>query len=284
MSDENNNENEIKNIIYLDYNATTYIHPEVVKVMQPYLTKYFGNPSSSHIFGVTTKKAINKSREQIASMLKCSPSEIIFTSGGSESNNYSIKGVVYHYLHNNTNNNSKYDIITSVIEHPSVLEVFKFLETTFPTQLNVIYLPVTNLGIIDINKFKSVLTKNCIFISIMHANNETGCLQPIKEICEIARKVNPNILIHSDASQSVGKVPVTVDKDNLLVDFLHEKENIAENPYMYPLSNNSVLQNEGYHRFLFYKSFVALYLIDDVEKVVSIMRIFYAKRDYAKLI
>ena len=219
MSDENNNENEIKNIIYLDYNATTYIHPEVVKVMQPYLTKYFGNPSSSHIFGVTTKKAINKSREQIASMLKCSPSEIIFTSGGSESNNYSIKGVVYHYLHNN-NNNSKFDIITSEIEHPSVLEVFKFLEATFPTQLNVIYLPVTNLGIIDINKFKSVLTKNCIFISIMHANNETGCLQPIKEICEIARKVNPNILIHSDASQSVGKVPVIVDNDNLPVDFL----------------------------------------------------------------
>jgi selenium donor protein len=197
-------------IIYLDYNATTYIHEKVAKAMEPYLSTLFGNPSSSHIFGTQTKQAVQKSREQISKMLNCSSSEIIFTSGGSESNNYAIKGIVYYYIHNNINSNEKFDIITSQIEHPSVLEVFKFLEKTFKDKLNVIYLSVDKEGIINMEEFKEKLTPKCIFISIMHANNETGSIQPIKEITLYSKKINPNIIIHTDASQSIGKIKVDV--------------------------------------------------------------------------
>ena len=198
-----------KDIIYLDYNATTYIHEKVAKAMEPYLSTLFGNPSSSHIFGTQTKQAVQKSREQISKMLNCSTSEIIFTSGGSESNNYAIKGIVYKYLHSN-NKNEKFDIITSQIEHPSVLEVFKFLEMTFKDKINVIYLPVDNEGIIDMEEFKNKISSKCIFISIMHANNETGSIQPIKELNDYSKKINPNIIFHTDASQSIGKIKVDV--------------------------------------------------------------------------
>ena len=189
-----------KDIIYLDYNATTYIHEKVAKSMEPYLSILFGNPSSSHIFGTQTKQAVQKSREQISKMLNCSTSEIIFTSGGSESNNYAIKGIVYKYIHSN-NKNEKFEIMTSQIEHPSVLEVFKYLEQTFKDQLKVIYLPVDNEGIIDMEEFKNKISPKCIFISIMHANNETGSIQPIKELNDYSKKIKPNIIFHTDASQ-----------------------------------------------------------------------------------
>ena len=203
-------------IIYLDYNATTYIHEEVAKDMQPYLSTLFGNPSSSHIFGVKTKQAVHKARQQVSTMLGCSPSEVIFTSGGSESNNYSIKGVAYHYMHNHPG--EQFEIVTSIIEHPSVLEVFKYLEKTYKNIITVKYLPVNNEGIINMTEAKKLITNKCIFISIMHANNETGSLQPISEISSYAKSINPNIIMHTDASQSVGKVPVNVN--DLKVDLL----------------------------------------------------------------
>ena len=211
MEESSNNQ-----IIYLDYNATTYIHEEVAKDMQPYLSTLFGNPSSSHIFGVKTKQAVQKARKQVANMIGCSSSEIIFTSGGSESNNYSIKGVAYHYMHNHPN--EQFEIVISIIEHPSVLEVFKYLEKIHKDTITVKYLPVNNEGIIDMNEAKKLITSKCIFISIMHANNETGSLQPISEISSYAKTINPNIIMHTDASQSVGKVPVNVN--DLKVDLL----------------------------------------------------------------
>ena len=197
-------------IIYLDYNATTYIHEKVAKEMQPYLSTYFGNPSSSHIFGIKTKTAVQKSREQIAHMLGCSSSELIFTSGGSESNNYSIKGVVYHHIH--THPKDPFEIMTSQIEHPSVLEVFKYIEDVYGSLVKVTYLPVNEEGIVDIEEFKQKMSPKCILISVMHANNETGSVQPIKEISTYAKSINPNVIIHSDASQSVGKIKVDVNE------------------------------------------------------------------------
>ena len=205
-----------ENIIYLDYNATTYIHEEVAKEMNPYLISYFGNPSSSHIFGIKAKQAVQKSREQIAKMLGCSSSEIVFTSGGSESNNYAIKGVVYHLIHNNIN--IPFEIVTSQIEHPSVLEVFKYLEHFYKKEVKVIYLPVNEEGIIDIEEMKKKITPKCALISVMHANNETGSVQPIKEISDYAKSINPNVIIHTDSSQSVGKIKV--DVNDLGVDLL----------------------------------------------------------------
>ena len=197
-------------IIYLDYNATTYIHEKVAKEMQPYLSTYFGNPSSSHIFGIKTKTAVQKSREQIAHMVGCSSSELIFTSGGSESNNYSIKGVVYHHIH--THPKDPFEIMTSQIEHPSVLEVFKYIEDVYGSLVKVTYLPVNEEGIVDIEEFKQKMSPKCILISVMHANNETGSVQPIKEISTYAKSINPNVIIHSDASQSVGKIKVDVNE------------------------------------------------------------------------
>jgi len=187
--------------IYLDYNATTPIDPEVTKEMQPYLTDYFGNPSSIHNYGTITKKAVEKARIQIASLINCQPSEIIFTSGGTESNNYAIKGSA-NYLNNKGNH-----IITSAIEHPAVMEVCLYLEKN---GFEVTYLPVDEHGIISISELEKAIKPNTTLISVMHANNEIGTLQPIKEISQIAKK--NNIRFHTDAAQSVGKVKIDVKK------------------------------------------------------------------------
>ncbi len=185
--------------IYLDYNATTPLHPEVVECMKPYLDRHFGNPSSLHWFGIETKKAVEQARSQVANALGCNPDEILFTSGGTESNNMALKG--YAYLHRNQGNH----IIVSSIEHPSVIEVVKYLEKDGFT---ITYLPVNGNGIILLEELEKSITPGTILISVMHANNEVGTIQPIQAIVEIAGKYK--ITVHTDAAQSIGKINVNV--------------------------------------------------------------------------
>lgn len=193
--------------VYLDYNATTPIDPRVAGSMLPFIHEHFGNPSSGHVFGVTAKKAVDKARAQVAQMLRCSTDELIFTSGGSESNNYAIKGVAHAYRQKGNH------IITSVIEHPAVLEVCKYLEEKGFT---VTYLPVDRDGLVEVGRVEEAITPQTILITIMHANNEVGTIQPIGEIARMAHE--RGILVHTDAAQSVGKIPVRVDE--LEVDLL----------------------------------------------------------------
>ena len=162
--------------IYFDYNATTPIAPEVAEAMRPYLEAYFGNPSSMHAYGVKTKMAVEKARRQVAELINCDPSEIIFTSGGTESNNYAIKGIA---LANRQKGNH---IITSAVEHPAVFEVCRYLETQ---GFEVTAIPVDEFGIIKMEALKAAIRPETILITIMHANNEVGSIQPVEEIGKI---------------------------------------------------------------------------------------------------
>ncbi len=195
------------NMIYLDYNATTPIDKEVADAMLPYMYGNFGNPSSSHEYGKKAKQAVEQARTEVADLLHCLQNEIIFTSGGSESNNTVIKGVAYSYRHKGDH------IITSKIEHPAVLNPCDYLERL---GYKISYLPVKENGMVDVSALEQMITDRTILVTIMHSNNETGTLQPIKEIAQICHK--HNILVHTDASQSVGKVPI--DVYDLDVDFL----------------------------------------------------------------
>jgi cysteine desulfurase len=186
-------------MIYLDYNATTPVADEVAEAMLPYLKEHFGNPSSSHVYGQRTKKAVDLARQQVANLLNCKTQEITFTSGGSESNNYALKGYAF------ANQAKGKHIITSAIEHPAIIEVCKFLATQ---GFEISYLPVDETGRVRIEDVEKAIRPDTILITVMYANNEVGTLQPIKEICELA-KAN-DIAVHSDASQAVGKVPVDV--------------------------------------------------------------------------
>lgn len=188
-----------KTRIYLDYNATTPIHPEVAAAMKPYIQDYYGNPSSAHWFGVQTKLAVEKARKQIARFLNCSMDEIIFTSGGTESNNTALKGIA------DANKHKGNHIITSRIEHPAILEVCKYLERN---GFLISYVPVDHTGLIHAEDVRKAITKKTILISIMHANNETGTIQPIIEIADIARE--NGIYMHTDAAQSAGKIKTDV--------------------------------------------------------------------------
>lgn len=193
--------------IYLDYNATTPIDPRVAAAMLPFIHEHFGNPSSTHVYGVTARKAVEKARGQIAAMLDAESEQIIFTSGGSESNNYAIKGAAWAHRHRGNH------IITSAVEHPAVLEVCRYLEER---GFVVTYLPVDGHGLVDPQQVEQAVTEQTILITIMHANNEVGTIEPIGEIADIARR--HGILIHTDAAQSIGKIPVQVD--DLRVDLL----------------------------------------------------------------
>ncbi|MDQ2178301.1 cysteine desulfurase family protein [Marinifilum sp. D714] len=186
-------------MIYLDYNATTPVAKEVAEAMQPYLFEYFGNPSSSHWYGQQTKKAVEQARERMAKLLNCKSEEIVFTSGGSESNNYALKGYAFQ------NKDKGRHIITSKIEHPAIIEVCKFLEQE---GFEVSYLPVDETGRLSLKDVEEAIRPDTILISVMYANNEVGTLQPLKEISALAKK--HNIAVHSDCAQAVGKVPVDV--------------------------------------------------------------------------
>jgi len=193
--------------IYLDYNATTPHDPEVIDAMRPFFEEEFGNPSSSHYYGIKPKQAVAKSRKQIAALLNCAPEEVIFTSGGTESNNFAIKGCA------ETRRYKGNHIITSQIEHPAVIEVCNFLKTT---GYEASYLPVDEFGLVQLEDLKATIKKETTLISIMHANNEVGTVQPIAEIAELAKK--NDIILHTDAAQSVGKI--SVDVNRLGVDLL----------------------------------------------------------------
>jgi len=193
--------------VYLDYNATTPIDHEVAEAMKPHLEKYFGNPSSLHLMGIAARKAVENARRQVADLLNCIPEEVVFTSGGTESNNYAIKGVAF------ANRQKGNHIITSTIEHPAVTEVCKYLEA-FGFRTTCI--PVNETGLIDPGKLEKAITNETILITVMHANNEVGTIQPIEDISVIALK--HGIICHTDAAQSVGKIPT--DVNDLNVDLL----------------------------------------------------------------
>ena len=186
-------------MIYLDYNATTPIDPKVAEEMKPFLDQYFGNPSSSHLYGSKTKMAVEKARKQIAELIHAETSEVIFTSGGTESNNYAIKGAAFANQHKGNH------IITSSIEHPAVFEVCKYLAKH---GFEISYLSVDEYGIINLKELEETIRPDTIMVTVMHANNEVGSIQPIKEIGALAKK--HGFLFHTDAAQSIGKVMVDV--------------------------------------------------------------------------
>jgi cysteine desulfurase len=188
--------------IYLDHNATTPLHPEVLEAMMPYLTHQFGNGSSIHSYGREARNAIDTAREQVAELLGArSPSEIIFTGSGTEADNHAIKGLAELQKERNGDNH----IITSSIEHHAVLHTCQHLEKR---GFEVTYLPVERYGRIRLDDLRDAIRERTLLISIMHANNETGTIEPIAEICEIAKE--HRIPVHTDAVQTVGKLPVDV--------------------------------------------------------------------------
>jgi cysteine desulfurase len=193
--------------IYLDYAATTPVHPEVIKAMLPYFSDAFGNPSSLYSYGLEARQAIEAARNKVAESIGAKNEEIVFTGGGSEADNFAIKGVA------DANRRKGNHIITSVIEHHAVLVTFKFLEKR---GFKVTYLPVDKYGLVDPESVSKAITDKTILISIMHANNEIGTIQPIGEIGKIARKAK--IYFHTDAVQTVGHIPVNVNE--LKVDML----------------------------------------------------------------
>ena len=194
--------------IYLDYNATTPVDPVVVEAMLPYLSTHFGNPSSSHSYGYVAHHAVDSARAQVARLLGCTPTEITFTGGGSESDNLAIRGIALAYQQRGNH------IITQVTEHPGVLNTCRALEQLHG--FRVTYLPVDRSGRVSTESVEAAIDDKTVLITIMHANNETGTLQPIAEIARVARK--HGVLLHTDAAQSVGKIPVRVE--DLGVDLL----------------------------------------------------------------
>jgi len=191
--------------IYLDYNATTPIDPGVREAMLPYLAEHFGNPSSSYVYGQRAKEAVEKARRQIATLIGAAPEEIIFTSGGSESDNQALIGAAL------ANREKGKHIITSRIEHPAVLNTCRYLQERLG--FTVAYLPVDGYGLVDPEDVRRAITKDTILITIMHANNEVGTIEPITEIGQIAQ--DRGILLHTDAAQSCGKIEVDVNQLNV---------------------------------------------------------------------
>ena len=187
--------------IYLDYNASTPIDPAVAAAMRNYLHEHYGNPSSGHWAAAPAKAALETARRQVAVLLGCQPDEVVFTSGGSEANNLAIKGVFFALTDKGDH------IITSAIEHPATVAPCRFLERL---GANVTYLPVDRYGLVDADDVRRAITPRTILISIMHANNETGTIQPMQEVSRIARE--HGVLLHTDAAQSIGKIPTDVNQ------------------------------------------------------------------------
>ena len=193
--------------VYLDYNATTPIAPEVAEAMLPYIYEHFGNPSSGHVYGQRANAAVTEARNAIARLLGCDTDEIVFTSGGTEANNYAIKGAAWAAKGQGNH------IITSAVEHPAVIEVCQYLEQQ---GFRVTYLPVDEFGLVDPADLEGALTPQTTLVTIMHANNEVGTIEPIRELADLTHQ--QGALFHSDCAQSVGKIPVKVD--DLGVDLL----------------------------------------------------------------
>jgi len=193
-----------KRTIYMDHSATTYVRKEVVEAMAPYHTEHFGNPSSIYRIARESKKAVDAARAQVAKALGADPDEIYFTSGGSESDNWAIKGIAW------ANRKKGNHIITSKIEHHAVLHTCQYLEHEGFT---VTYLPVDKTGLVDPAELEKAITDKTVLISIMYANNEIGTIEPIAELGAIARK--HDVLFHTDAVQAVGNIPIDVKAQNI---------------------------------------------------------------------
>ena len=187
--------------IYLDYAATTPTHPEVVEAMLPYFSEVFGNPSSIYACGQEAKGALEEARDKVAELIGARDEEIVFTSGGTEADNFAIKGVAY------ANESKGNHIITTTIEHHAVLETCHFLETK---GFRITYLPVDEYGLITAEEVRQAITNQTILISVMQANNEIGTIEPIAEIGKLTREAG--IYFHTDAVQAVGHIPVNVDE------------------------------------------------------------------------
>ena len=193
--------------IYLDYNATTPIDPLVAEAMLPYVHGLYGNPSSGHFFGRSARAGVDHARAQVASLLGCDTDSLLFTSGGTEANNHAIKGVAEAHCQRGNH------IITTAVEHPAIIEVCRYLEGH---GFRVSYLPVDKYGMVHPGQVEEAISSETVLVTVMHANNEVGTIQPIAEIAEIAHR--NGAMMHSDCAQSVGKIPVRVD--DLGVDLL----------------------------------------------------------------
>jgi len=189
--------------IYLDHNASTPVLPEVAEAMLPYLGEYFGNPSSPHFYGRAMHKAVEQARKQVAGLIDCTPGEIFFTSGGTEANNLAIRGVA-------TANSGRKHIVTSVIEHPATAGPCTHLEAG---GYRIDRIPVDQYGCVQIPDVREATSRQTLLISIMHANSETGTLQPIRQISAIGHA--SGALVHTDAAQSIGKVEVSVQHEEV---------------------------------------------------------------------
>jgi cysteine desulfurase len=195
----------MKTPIYLDNHATTRMDPRVLDAMLPYFTEFFGNAASrNHEFGWVAEQAVDKARKQIADLIGCTPREIIFTSGATESDNLAIKGVAEMYAEKGNH------IITAATEHKAVLDTCKKLEKH---GYRVTYLPVKGDGLIDLDMLRESITDKTILVTIMYANNEIGVIQPVAEIGKICRE--RGVLFHTDGVQAIGKVPVNVNTDHI---------------------------------------------------------------------
>ena len=193
-----------KRRLYMDYSATTYVKPEVLDAMMPFFTEKFGNPSSFYGISRETKMAVDNARAQVAKAINCDPNEVYFTGGGSEADNWAIKGIATAHMKKGNH------IITTKIEHHAVLHTCEFLEKF---GFEVTYLDVNEEGFIDLKQLESAITDKTILVSIMFANNEIGTIQPIKEIGAICRE--KKVLFHTDAVQAIGSVPVDVKEMNI---------------------------------------------------------------------
>ncbi|MDA8122691.1 MAG: cysteine desulfurase family protein [Deltaproteobacteria bacterium] len=193
--------------VYLDHNATTPVHPDVREAVAPFLSELFGNPSSIHWAGRDVRKPVEDARQEIAAFFGCQPLEIVFASSGTESDNLAIKGIAFR------KENAGKHIVTSTVEHPAVINTCRFLESQ---GFRVTYAPVNRQGIVEPESVRKAITKDTILVSVMYANNETGCVMPIEEIGAIARE--SGVLMHTDAVQATGKIPV--DWKSLPVDLL----------------------------------------------------------------
>lgn len=193
--------------IYLDYNATTPIAPSVAEAMQPFVTEHFGNPSSDHVHGRVAKHAVEEARGQVANLFGADAEEIVFTGGGSESINLAFKGVCFHPDRwNSLVHEQRGHLVISAIEHPATVAPANFLERI---GFDVSVAKCDAQGVVSAAEIKSLIRDDTVLVSIMHANNETGVIQPIAGISAVCRE--KNILLHTDAAQSVGKIPARVD-------------------------------------------------------------------------